>query len=154
MAYNNPRPPMLNTIITGHLPSSDDLLALPKPEFILDKGVAKKLIEDALMGDADAHQAVCYIIVDYIDREKPLPKFLHNYLAAVLEHQTSRWPAATNGRGWDPVDRNVRDQIIRYAVGELVRVYSLGRTRNPATDKPSACSIVAKVLGELGVSIS
>ena len=116
-----------------------------------DEGKIRALIEDADKGDADAHQAVCEIIADYIKTKTPAPSILRGFMLELLSGARSK-PAPT--RGWDKVASYSRDACIQLVVNHLMYRGGFSRTRNPATDAPSACSIVADVLGELGISLS
>jgi hypothetical protein len=125
----------------------EDFRIVPNEEFI------EKMVGWARDGDQDSHRIVCEVLRHLIeDGEPPLPRCLREYLIEFLKAEFDA--PDESGPGWDPAGRYARDHCIRLVVEELVAAHGLSRTRNPATAKPSACSIVSDVLGELGMSIS
>lgn len=114
-----------------------------------DESRVRTLIDEASAGSAEAHQAVCEIIAEHIKDEISLPLFLRDFLLDILSGKRTK---PERKKGWNPSDRYGRDSSICLVVARLTHEGGLNRTRDPKrTNKPSACSIVAEVLAELGV---
>jgi hypothetical protein len=115
-----------------------------------DESRVRTLIDEASAGSAESHQAVCEIIAEHIKYETPPPSFLRDFLLDLLSGKRTK--PKNRKKGWNPSDRYGRDECIWSVVRQLIQGGGLNRTRDPKrTNRPSACSIVAEVLAELGV---
>ena len=106
---------------------------------------ATALIEAAEAGDPVAIEAVHQAIIWFVRNDEPLPEQLRAYLIELLLLHPGR--KKKRGRHHD---NYLRDSLINLAVKAAMDC-GLSRTRNDATDGPSACSVVAEVLAENGV---
>jgi len=110
---------------------------------------AARVIAWANDGWADADIALRHLCGEMIDRGEELPKTLGGYSVTAL----NRAPVARR-KGGDAVDNWLRDQCITVLVSVAVeRWYPLPPTRNRASKKPSACSVVSRALGKRRISI-
>jgi hypothetical protein len=117
---------------------------------IFDEGRAKSLIKESAR-DADAYLVVCKIIRALLEKGQPLPAYLRDFLFNVLDGKKARLKPT---KGWDQSANYARNFYIQLLVCELVNYFGLNRTRNPATDRPSACSLVAEIFSELSAPLS
>jgi hypothetical protein len=114
-----------------------------------DPRAAMAFVEAAEAGEPVAMEAVDHAIAWYVQANEPIPEILRPYLFEVLLlHRSSR--KKKRGRHHD---NDLRDDVIRLAVRTAME-YGLDRTRNEATEAPSACSIVADELAANGVDMN
>jgi len=110
---------------------------------------AARVIAWANDGWADADIALRQPCSEMIDRGEELPKTLGGYSVTAL----NRAPVARR-KGGDAVDNWLRDQSITVLVSVAVeRWYPLPPTRNRASKKPSACSVVSQALIKRRINI-
>ena len=110
---------------------------------------AARVIAWANDGWADADIALRQLCSEMIDRGEELPKTLGGYSVMAL----NRSPVARR-KGGDAVDNWLRDQCIAVVVSVAVeRWYPLPLTRNRASKKPSACSVVSQALIKRRINI-
>ena len=98
-------------------------------------------------GMSEAHQVLCEIAAEYLDRGEPVPNILTGY---VVEH----FHARQDRRPGRPVRARffAQDICIATLVMLLTEVLPLRATRSGrSTAKPSACSVMATALAEAGV---
>jgi hypothetical protein len=113
-----------------------------------DPRAAMAFVEAAEAGDPVAMEAVDHAIAWYVQASEPVPEILRPYLFEVLLlHRSSR--KQKRGRHHE---NYLRDDLIRLAV-RTAEGYGFSRTRNEATDGPSACSIVSEELAVNGVDM-
>jgi hypothetical protein len=114
-----------------------------------DPRAAMAFVEAAEAGDPVAMEAVEHAIAWYVRESEPVPEILRPYLFEVLLlHRSSR--KQKRGRHHE---NYLRDDLIRLAV-KTAEDYGLDRTRNEATEAPSACSVIVEALAENGVQMS
>jgi hypothetical protein len=118
---------------------------------IYDDEKGERLIARAKAGDEVAHKVLCSIASRFIAGDCAMPASLGRYAAEVLGRQSQGAPRRRRGR--DPYGNHVRDFHITSAVLNVARL-GLKPTRNRATEKESACSIVRGALEKLGVHLS
>lgn len=118
---------------------------VPKTQFV------KEMVRWAREGDPDAHRVACELASTLLKSGDPLPQSLRKYVTDHLDSESEE--TRSRGRGWDPIARYSRDRCIKYVVNYLF-FFGLNRTRSPATERPSACSLVAQVLTKLGHPLS
>jgi hypothetical protein len=98
-------------------------------------------VEAAEAGDPDAMQAVHHAIAWFVGEGEPIPEVLRPYLFELL---LLKPPTRKRKRGRHH-ENYLRDDLIRLAV-RTAEGFGFSRTRNEATDGPSACSIVSEEL--------
>ena len=103
--------------------------------------LAAKLIADAQQGDADAHQVLREVAIEYLRTRIPLSNELADYVAACLEQTNSS--KAQSDKKAQSHKTDYRDWILALTVDDIVRHFKLKHTRNDATEKHCGCSIVA-----------
>jgi hypothetical protein len=103
-----------------------------------DLEVAARLIADAKRGDPDADQVLREVAAKYLERDELLPKPLADYAATSLRAHSDRKKRKQRSRKTESRDRRLARVV--YAVSQK---FGLEPTRNRATDRPCACSIVA-----------
>jgi hypothetical protein len=108
---------------------------LPGPMTWNEK-LAAKLIADAKQGDVDADQVLREVAIEFLQRRIPLPNELADYVAAYLQQ-------ANSGKAQSH-KTDYRDWILALTVADVVRRFKLNPTRNRATQRHCACSIVAR----------
>jgi hypothetical protein len=106
----------------------------------LDEKEATKLIADAKQGDANADQVLREVAAEYLKRRILPPKQLADYAAACLQQPKAR-PHKTKTQSHKT---EFRDWVLAVLVGNVVRKFGLKPTRNRASERDCACSIVAK----------
>jgi hypothetical protein len=107
----------------------------------VDSRAAMTVAQAAEAGDPDAMQAAHHAIAWYVGQGQPVPEIWRPYLFATRKRKRGRHH-----------ENYLRDGLIRLAV-RTAEGYGLGRTRNEATEAPSACSIVAEELAANGVDM-
>jgi hypothetical protein len=129
------------------------IMYAPFSEIEYDEAKGLRLIQKANAGDVDAEAALCGIAMYFILAQRPLPSPLGEYIATILLHRlNARGP---RGRGGDRYANVGRNLFVVRAVLQLVR-RGFRATRNRASRdgaQESACSIVAKALGRVGIQI-
>jgi hypothetical protein len=114
--------------------------------FDLDRAV--EVVRKAEAGDKEAGDAVCRAAAWYLENGEMVPDVLRPY--AILVWKTGRAPRAKR----TSKNNALRDQCIVAAV-RGVRECGFDLTRNKGSrGRPSACSIVAEVLAEIGIHMS
>jgi hypothetical protein len=98
--------------------------------------LAAKLIADAKQGDADADQVLRETAAEFLQRRIPLPDELADYVAAYLQQANSSKKQSHK--------TEYRDWILALTVADVAWRFKLNPTRNRATEKHCACSIVAR----------
>ena len=111
---------------------------------------AARVIAWANDGWADADIALRQICSEMIDRGEELPKTLGGYSVIALNR-----PPVARRKGGDAVDNWLRDQCITVLVSVAVERWypHLPLTRNRASKKPSACSVVSEALIKRRINI-
>jgi hypothetical protein len=107
-----------------------------------------EVIKAARAGDSDARAALHDAIAWMIREKEQLPDPLRDYLLELLSVDTG-----PRKRGPQPHQHHLRDGLIAHAV-RAVMDHGYDHRRNRATKTPSACSIVAEVLAEMGVHMT
>jgi hypothetical protein len=106
------------------------------------------------IGDAkrfDLNYPTGMLAAALIERGEPLPTVLRPLIAAKLR-ELSVPDFSPSIRDVNPrFGRWIRDSAIGEAVTEVCKATGLSPTRNPATDIPSGCSIVADALLQWGI---
>jgi hypothetical protein len=101
-------------------------------------------------GAVTEYGAAC-LAATLIERGEPVPPRLRPFIAALLRRVFHpAWETLAVLKD-DNAPKAVRDLAVWVAVIEVCQKTELLPTRNVATDTPSACSIVAEVLRELGI---
>jgi hypothetical protein len=88
-----------------------------------------------------ADEVLRELIIEFMDRGEPMPTYLASYNMEVARGGFRRPP------GPNKADKFLRDIAMMMVVQELVKKFALKPTRNRASKRPSACSIVAQVVG-------
>jgi hypothetical protein len=114
----------------------------------VDSRAAMTVAQAAEAGDPDAMQAVHHAIAWYVGQGQPVLEILRPYLFELL---LLKPPIRKRKRGRHH-ENYLRDDLIRLAVRTAMD-HGLDRTRNEATEGPSACSIVAEELAANGVDM-
>ena len=110
-----------------------------------DPDAAKGIVEAAKAGDHDARAALHLAIAWMLRERAELPDPLRQYLIDLLV--TAGGP---HKRGRRAHEHHVRNSVIALAV-KAVMGHGFDHRRNQATDGPSACSIVAEALADVGI---
>jgi hypothetical protein len=118
---------------------------------IYDDEKGEQLIARAVIGDEIAHRVLCSVAARFVAGGCNMPKRLRDYVAELLTRQSQQAPQRRRGR--DPYANYVRDFYITSAVLQLCRL-GLKPTRNRATERESACSIVSRALERLQVELA
>jgi hypothetical protein len=114
----------------------------------VDSREAMTVAQAAEAGDPDAMHAVHQAIAWHVGEGQPVPEILRPYLFELL---LLKPPTRKRKRGRHH-ENYLRDDLIRLAV-KAAEGYGLNRTRNEATEAPSACSIVSEELAVNGVDM-
>jgi hypothetical protein len=110
-----------------------------------------KLIPLASEGDLDAHDVLRTEARRHLELLSQKPGFpIPPQLLSFIDSELKRKQPATRKRGGDKKTYFDRDSYIIEMVAWVSR-QGLSPTINPATDDTSACAVVAKALGRLGV---
>jgi hypothetical protein len=115
----------------------------------VDSRAAMTVAQAAEAGDPDAMLAVHHAIAWHVGQGQPVPEILRLYLFELL---LLKPPTRKRKRGRHH-ENYLRDDLIRLAVRTAMG-HGLDRTRNEATEAPSACSVVAEELAANGVDMS
>jgi hypothetical protein len=115
----------------------------------VDSREAMTVAQAAEAGDPDAMYAVHHAIAWHVGQGQPVPEILRPYLFELL---LLKPPTRKRKRGRHH-ENYLRDDLIRLAV-KTTEGYGFDRTRNEATEAPSACSIVADELAANGVDMN
>jgi hypothetical protein len=94
-----------------------------------------KLITDASQGNEDAHRILREVAIEYLQGRIPLPDELADYLVTCLQQANSSKKQSHK--------TDYRDWLLAFTVDVVARRFKLKHTRNDATEKHCACSIVA-----------
>jgi hypothetical protein len=113
-----------------------------------DPASAADILDAAERGDPVARSAIHHAVAWYLINRVALPDTLRDYLVKLLVFQ-----GGIGTKKKPPHKNYLRDDWIRIAV-RAVKAHGFERTRNPATESPSACSIVRQVLEEYGIAMS
>jgi hypothetical protein len=105
-----------------------------------------QVIAAAEAGHQDADLALREFAAEHIDRRIEMPTALANYVQRALVN-----PPVTYPPGRNVADTWLRDVCVAVLVRLAVERWSLPATRNRATARPSACSVVASALAHLNV---
>lgn len=102
-----------------------------------------QVIEAARAGHEDADFALRQLVVEMLDRGELPNAALRAYAQEALLRPPSTYP-----RGRNPVDTWLRDVAILMLVNLAVEFWkpNLPKTRNKASSRPSACSLVSEAL--------
>jgi hypothetical protein len=114
----------------------------------VDSRAAMTVAQAAEAGDPDAMHAVHQAIAWHVGQGQPVPEILRPYLFELL---LLKPPTRKQKRGRHH-QNYLRDDLIRLAV-KAAEGYGFSRTRNEATEAPSACSIVSEELAANGVKM-
>jgi hypothetical protein len=111
---------------------------------------ALKVIGWANDGVVDAHVALLQVAAEMIDHGEQLPATIAGY---AIQHLGR--PAMPRRRGRDEADNWLRDQCIAVLVALAVERWHphLPMSRNPASNWPSACSLVSAALARRGLKV-
>ena len=109
--------------------------------------VAPSLIAEAKAGNRDAHRILCAAVRACIDLGEPLPPELQAYAASAM---TEQFDVPRKHKGDRAHVLRYRDQMVAIAVTYVAQM-NYDPTRNPASKKESAASIVVAALARLGV---
>ena len=117
---------------------------LPGPGKWNEKLLAK-LIADAKQGDAGADQVLREVAAECLERGELPPQPLADYAATCLRAPSGRKKARQQPNSSKPQSHKTdyRDWILALTVDDAARHFNLTHTRNDATEKHCACSIVA-----------
>jgi hypothetical protein len=107
-----------------------------------------QFIQAARSGDQVVREALHLGIAWLLQNDEKIPDQIKQYISDVLLA-----PTTTKKPGPSPHDRVLRDQLISRAVHAAMG-HGLSRTRSPASQAPSACSLVREVLEAKGVHMS
>jgi hypothetical protein len=109
-----------------------------------------RVITWANAGSADADIALRELCGEMWDRGETPPATLNGYGVVALKQ-----PQVARRRGGDDVDNWLRDQSITVIVSRAVECWypHLPLTRNRASKKPSACSVVSQALIKRRINI-
>ena len=129
-------------------------LGVSEPYYWLIQGDHDPLISTVKSGWIDGREVFC----DYAEALQAVGGTLPHWLLEFLVWGTRdgakarREGCPRSGRAYDNVER---DQIIAHTVRYIIDVTGLNPTRNPLSRRiESGCSIVARALGLIGVSLS
>jgi len=104
-------------------------------------GNMMKIADFARAGWDIADEALRDLILDFVQRGEPLPTYLAAYNMEVVRGGFRR------RSGPKKADRLFRDIALMMVVENVGRRFGLRPTRNRASKRPSACSIVAQAMG-------
>ena len=107
-----------------------------------------KVIAAARAGHQDADVALRELITETIDRKEDLPTALAAYAQEALFRGPTAYPPGRN-----IADTWLRDIGIAVLVCLAAETWQLRPTRNRASKRPSACSVVSTALGRHGHNI-
>jgi hypothetical protein len=112
---------------------------------------AARVIAWANDGWADADIALRQVCSEMLDEGERPPATIAGYAAVALNR-----PAVARRKGGDAVDNWLRDQCITVLASMAVERWypHLPLTRNRASKKPSACSVVSQALGKRRINIA
>jgi hypothetical protein len=144
--------PLLLQMTTWSPTDGPPEMGLRGPAWTYDDEKARSLIEMAKVGGEDADSALCQLAVDFIQGSCPMPSNLGRYISARLRSSTGA-RARPKRRGPKTYTNFRRNFAIVCAVARLVS-QGFCVTRNRATTRESACSIVAAALERLGIHLS
>ena len=88
-----------------------------------------------------ADEALREAIIEFLDRGEPMPTYLASYNMEVARGGFRHVP------GPKKADNFFRDLALMMVVEKLVEKFGLKPTRNRASKRPSACSILAQAIG-------
>jgi hypothetical protein len=131
-----------------------ELGAQTKDEYTLYKDPtglfeARAVIEAAKKGDRFARRALHNKLILEIDDDFPIIEEYKKYLVWLLQNTRE----SKRSRGRHPKLNHARDTWIRKAVGIAIG-HGFRLTRNRASDRPSAASLVADALAEFGIHMT
>ena len=119
---------------------------------MMARAASDEAVKWALEGDYAAQQACLERAAELISQGHALSGAFARYIGQFL---TSTAKQQTRRKGRDPLANVCRDVRIAMAVYAAADKGKLPPTRNDATDKESACSVVAALLRtEFGLSLS
>ncbi len=99
-------------------------------------------IADYARGGWDiADETLRELIIEFQDRREPLPTYLASYSMDVMRG------GFRNAPGPKKADHLFRDIVLMMVVESVGKKFGLNPTRNRASKRPSACSIVASAVG-------
>ena len=107
-----------------------------------------RVITAARAGHQDADLALRKLIAEYIDRREELPTTLAGYAQEALFRGPTSYPPGRN-----LADTWVRDIGIAVLVALAAARFDLPATRNPASRRPSAASLVHRAFGRRGQNL-
>ena|SRR5215212_2561968 len=108
-----------------------------------------QVIAAARAGHQDADMALRELIAETIDRREDLPTALAGYAQEAVFRGPTNYPPGRN-----LADTWLRDIAIAVLVCLAAETWHLKPTRNRASKRPSACSIVAAALNRRGHNIT
>jgi len=113
-------------------------------------GRIEYLINEASKGDEVAWVKIERLVKSFEEYQQPMPPIMAGFFLKVMRDELKR----PRRRGRSPYPKFNRDQLIAQAV-QFAReqIPSLHATRNEASENPSACSLVAECLAEVGIPI-
>ncbi len=100
-----------------------------------------RVIAAAEAGHQDADMALREVAAEYIDRREEMPTALANYVQRALVMPPVSYPPGRN-----LADTWLRDVCVAVLVHLVVERWHLRATRNRASERHSACSVVALAL--------
>jgi hypothetical protein len=104
-----------------------------------------KHVKRARGGDEQSHRVLLEVAASRVKRDLPLGNPLTEYAVEFLREQKKPKP-----RGPKRSNYMDRDLVITVTIWKIGVKWGFSPTRNPATDSPSAISIVQKALKEVG----
>ena len=110
---------------------------------------AKAVIEEAKKGDRFARYALHNKLIYEIDEDFPIIDEYKKYLIWLLRDTRE----GKRRRGRHPKLNHIRDRWICEAV-DVAMTHGFRLTRNRASDRPSAASLVADALAEFGIHMT
>ena len=100
-----------------------------------------RLIQAAEVGHEDIDSALRQLVAEYISRREEMPTELAAFAQRAMLRPPSRYPAGANvANTW------VRDVGIAVVVKVAVEIWQIPKTRNRASKRPSACSLMSEAL--------
>ncbi len=100
-----------------------------------------KICDYARAGWDLADEALRELIIEFQDRREPLPTYLASYSMEVMRG------GFRHASGPKKADHLFRDIALMVVVENVAKKFGLNPTRNRASKRPSACSIVASAVG-------
>jgi hypothetical protein len=105
-----------------------------------------ELLDRAVSEDQDAEALVCWAAADHLMRAEPLPEPLAAFVSDLLLKKVL---VSESARDYQNVARNI---FAVHAIAQISARFGLhktrGRNKHHSASEPSACTLVAEVLGE------